>query len=61
MGNAHCNQIRSITAETLYLALSERDIDLDEELEDILLNTPWAGETFDQSVAEDVVRLLRGE
>ena len=40
------SQIRSSTAEALYLALQTKDIDYDEETEQILLETEWLVSTF---------------
>ena len=40
------SQIRSSTAEALYLAIQTKDIDYDEEMEQILLETEWSVSVF---------------
>jgi len=53
------DQIRSMAAESLYLALSEKDDEIDPELEEVLLETAWTDDQVGKKEAEQVVGLLR--
>ncbi|ORY25084.1 armadillo-type protein [Naematelia encephala] len=51
-------RIRVLSAEHLYLVLSEAEDEIDPELEDVLLETSWIDENVGSEEAETVVRLL---
>lgn len=48
-----------MASEEIYLALSEVNDDMDEELEQVLLEVDWVGSGVEQQ-AERVARLLQG-
>ena len=48
-----------MAAESLYLALSDMDDEIDSDLEELLLETEWTNENVGKNEAEKVVRLLR--
>jgi hypothetical protein len=48
-----------MTAESLYLELSELDDEIDPELEELLLEREWTDELVGKTEADEVVRLLR--
>ncbi|KIR54961.1 cofactor D [Cryptococcus gattii Ru294] len=52
-------RIRAMASEEIYLALSEVNDDMDEELEQVLLEVDWVGSGVEQQ-AERVARLLQG-
>ncbi|OXB38247.1 hypothetical protein LQV05_006482 [Cryptococcus neoformans] len=52
-------RIRAMASEEIYLALSELDDDMGDELEQVLLETDWVGSGV-EGQAERVVQLLQG-
>ncbi|KAK8845579.1 hypothetical protein IAR55_006295 [Kwoniella newhampshirensis] len=51
-------RIRAMASEEIYLALSGLDEDIDEELEEVLLETDWVGQGVEKD-ADRVVELLK--